>query len=61
VARRRALQRNGSTLDGLAVVVLMVFATPLMDGIVARAAADPWKLAGFIGGSFASMLLGNPR
>jgi len=53
------LQRNGSTLDGLAVIVLMVFATPLMDGIVARAAADPWKLAGFIGGSFASMLLCN--
>lgn len=53
------LQRNGSTLDGLAVIVLMVFATPLMDGIVARAAADPWKLAAFIGGSFASMLLCN--
>ena len=53
------LQRNGSTLDGLAVIVLMVFATPLMDGIVARAVADPWKLAGFIGGSFASMLLCN--
>jgi BASS family bile acid:Na+ symporter len=53
------LQRNGSTFDGLAVIVLMVFATPLMDGIVARAVADPWKLAGFIGGSFASMLLCN--
>jgi BASS family bile acid:Na+ symporter len=53
------LQRNGSTLDGLAVIVLMVFATPLMDGIVARAVADPSKLAGFIGGSFASMLLCN--
>ena len=53
------LERNGSTLDGLAVIVLMVFATPLMDGIVARAVADPWKLAGFIGGSFASMLLCN--
>jgi predicted Na+-dependent transporter len=53
------LERNGSTLDGLAVIVLMVFAIPLMDGIVARAAADPWKLAGFIGGSFASMLLCN--
>ena len=53
------LHGNSATLDGLAVIVLMVFATPLMDGIVARAVADPWKLAGFIGGSFASMLLCN--
>jgi hypothetical protein len=31
----------------------------LMDGIVARAEADPWKLAGFIAGSFAGMLMCN--
>jgi BASS family bile acid:Na+ symporter len=46
-------------LDGLSVIVLMVFAIPLMDGIVARAEADPWKLAGFIAGSFAGMLMCN--
>ena len=50
-------QRNGSTLDGLAVIVLMVFAAALMDGIVARAVADPWKLAGFIAGIVFALVL----
>lgn len=48
-----------TTLDGLSVLVLMVFAIPLMDGVVARAMAEPAKLAGFIAGSFAGMLLCN--
>jgi len=49
----------GTTLDGLAVLVLMVFAVPLMDGVVARAAAEPVKLAGFVAGAFAGMILCN--
>lgn len=53
------LRRSGSTIDGLSVIVLMVFAVPLMDGIVARATAEPWKLAGFVGGAFAGMLVCN--
>jgi predicted Na+-dependent transporter len=53
------LRKASPTLDGLSVIVLMVFAIPLMDGIVARAEADPWKLAGFIAGSFAGMLTCN--
>jgi hypothetical protein len=53
------LRTASATLDGLSVIVLMVFAIPLMDGIVGRAAADPWKLAGFVAGSFASMLACN--
>lgn len=53
------LRKASPTLDGLSVIVLMVFAIPLMDGIVARAEADPWKLAGFIAGSFAGMLMCN--
>ena len=53
------LRAASSTLDGLAVIVLMIFAIPLMDGIVARAMAEPWRLAGFIAGSFASMLICN--
>ena len=40
-------------------LVLIVFAIPLMDGIVARAMAEPVKLAGFVVGSFAGMLLCN--
>jgi BASS family bile acid:Na+ symporter len=53
------LVEHGPTLDGLSIVVLMIFAIPLMDGVVARAAAEPLKLVGFIGGGFAGMLLCN--
>jgi predicted Na+-dependent transporter len=53
------LRHNAHKIDGCAVLVLMVFAIPLMDGIVARAVAEPVKLTGFIVGSFAGMLLCN--
>lgn len=53
------LVEAGPTLDGVSVVVLMVFAIPLMDGVVARAITEPVKLAGFIAGSFGGMLLCN--
>jgi predicted Na+-dependent transporter len=49
----------GPALDGLSVAVLMIFAIPLMDGVVARALAEPMKLGGFIAGAFAGMLLCN--
>lgn len=49
----------GPALDGLSVMVLMIFAIPLMDGVVARAIAEPVKLGGFIAGAFAGMLLCN--
>ncbi len=62
-AIRRALAdrlvENIPTLDGLSVIVLMIFAIPLMDGVVARAIAEPGKLAGFIAGAFAGMVLCN--
>ncbi len=53
------LRHKAERIDGCAVAVLMVFAIPLMDGIVARAAAEPVKIAGFIAGSFAGMALTN--
>jgi BASS family bile acid:Na+ symporter len=53
------LRASSQTLDGLSVIVLMAFTIPLMDGIVARAAADPVRLLGFIAGSFAGMLACN--
>jgi predicted Na+-dependent transporter len=53
------LTESGTTLDGLSVAVLMVFAIPLMDGVVARGVAEPLKVAGFVGGAFAGMLLCN--
>ena len=46
-------------LDGLSVIVLMIFAIPLMDGVVAQATAQPLKLAGFVGGAFVGMILCN--
>ena len=53
------LKEQGPTLDGVSVIVLMVFAIPLMDGVVARALAEPLKLAGFIAGAFGGMILCN--
>ena len=56
---RDRLRHNLVKIDGCSVVVLIVFAIPLMDGIVARAHAEPIKLAGFVGGAFAGMILAN--
>lgn len=53
------VREAGTTFDGLSVVVLMVFAIPLMDGVVARALAEPIKLGGFVAGAFAGMILCN--
>ena len=53
------LAEAGTTLDGLSVAVLMVFAIPLMDGVMARALAEPVKLAGFVAGAFGGMILCN--
>lgn len=50
---------HAPTLDGISVVVLMIFAIPLMDGVVGQALAQPQKLAGFVAGAFAGMLLTN--
>lgn len=56
---RGRIAQAAPTIDGLAVIVLMVFAIPLMDGVVARAIAEPVKLGGFILGAFGGMLLCN--
>ena len=56
---RTKVTEAGPALDGLSVAVLMIFAIPLMDGVVARAMAEPVKLGGFIAGAFAGMLLCN--
>jgi predicted Na+-dependent transporter len=55
----KGLRHNAQRIDGLSIILLIVYAIPLMDGIVARAHAEPFKLAGFIAGSFAGMLLTN--
>jgi BASS family bile acid:Na+ symporter len=53
------LSDHGTTFDGLSVIVLIVFAIPLMDGVVARAAAEPLRFASFVAAAFAGMLLCN--
>jgi BASS family bile acid:Na+ symporter len=35
-------------IDGLAVVILMVFAIPIMDGVLVRLLNEPWRTAGFV-------------
>jgi BASS family bile acid:Na+ symporter len=53
------LRHNAERIDGLSIAALIVYAIPLMDGIVARAMAEPAKLGGFVAGSFAGALLSN--
>jgi len=53
------LDEHRPTLDGLSVIVLMIFAVPLMDGVLARALGDPARFAGFVAAAFAGMLLCN--
>jgi BASS family bile acid:Na+ symporter len=56
---RERLRHNAAKIDGCAIVILMVYAIPLMDGIVARAQSEPLKTAGFVAGAFAGMILCN--
>lgn len=56
---RERLRHNAAKIDGCAIVILMVYAIPLMDGIVARGLAEPVKLAGFVAAACAGMILCN--
>ncbi len=53
------LDEHRATLDGLSVIVLMIFAVPLMDGVLARSLGDPARFAAFVAAASASMLLCN--
>ncbi|HLG45714.1 MAG TPA: hypothetical protein VKY24_05675 [Reyranella sp.] len=53
------LRHNAERIDGLSIAALIVYAIPLMDGVVARGLAEPEKLGGFIAASFAGALLTN--
>ncbi len=53
------LRHSVERVDGLSIAVLIVYAIPLMDGVVARGIAEPVKLGGFVAGSFAGALLTN--
>src|SRR6185437_14626241 len=53
------LRHNAERIDGLSIAALIVYAIPLMDGVVAHGLAEPAKLAGFVAASCAGALLTN--
>jgi bile acid:Na+ symporter, BASS family len=46
------------TFDGIGVIMYFLFAIAAMDGVMAAAQADPWKVAQFLGFAFAMALFG---
>lgn len=51
VLRKAVLERISHAsprIDGIAVVVLMLFAIPIMDGVLARLQNEPWRAGGFV-------------
>ncbi|HKU95891.1 MAG TPA: hypothetical protein VJR58_11470 [Vineibacter sp.] len=49
--RKSVLERTphaSARVDGIAVVVLMVFAIPIMDGVLVRLQTEPWRAGSFV-------------
>lgn len=40
--------RAAARVDGMAVVILMIFAIPIMDGVLVQLVDRPWRTAGFV-------------
>ncbi|WP_028793727.1 hypothetical protein [Thalassobaculum salexigens] len=57
VAGRARIQRYSDALDGAFVLVMLVFAVAVMDGVTQAAIADPVKVAGMIALVFAVSLI----
>lgn len=51
------LARHTRTIDGVVVVVMLIFAVAVMDGVTDAARADPWRIALLIGVVFGASLL----
>jgi BASS family bile acid:Na+ symporter len=51
-ARRDWLDARATEINGLIVLALVIFAIAIMDGVAARALADPWTVAGFTAAAF---------
>lgn len=49
---RRRLQKLAAPLDGAGVVMLVIFAIAIFDGVAAKIAADPWHVALFVLAAF---------
>lgn len=50
------LQQHAAAIDGAFVLVMLLFAVAVMDGVTAAAAADPWRVAGLVALVFAAAL-----
>ncbi len=50
------LARGSGAIDGGVVVLLVVFAVAIMDGVAARLIADPARVGGFVAAAFAANL-----
>jgi hypothetical protein len=57
VAGTARIQRYSDALDGAFVLVMLIFAVAVMDGVTAAALADPVKIAGMIALVFAVSLI----
>jgi bile acid:Na+ symporter, BASS family len=47
------MDAHKTSFEGIGVVLMIVFAVAVMDGITALAFADPWRLASFVAAAFA--------
>jgi BASS family bile acid:Na+ symporter len=56
-ASREWLDTQTTGINGLIVLALVIFAVAIMDGVAARALADPWTVAGFTAAAFALNLV----
>jgi hypothetical protein len=48
LALRARLVQAGPSIDGIAVLVLLLFAIPIMDGVGAQLASQTWRTIGFV-------------
>jgi BASS family bile acid:Na+ symporter len=51
---RERLARLARPIDGIGVLLLIVFAIAIFDGVTAQILADPWRVLGFVAASFAA-------
>jgi len=49
---REWLDARATSINGLIVLALVVFAVAIMDGVTARLLSDPWTVAGFAAAAF---------
>ncbi len=50
-------QRAAPVIDGLAVLILLLFAIPIMDGVLGHIERTPWRTAGFVLSAFVATVL----